>query len=316
MSRFVLQKALHTLLVGVMVMVFLSVLITIVPGDPARVILGPRATPELTERVREVMDLDLSPVQQTIMFFQRLVTGDLGNDVFSGRPILGIVTSVLPHTFALAGAALLIAIGLGIPLGVLSATRPNSVLDRVLSFMAVSFITVPAYVTGLFALMLFSGTLRWLPTYGLGDGTPWSYFLHLITPAFVLALTWVGYLSRLVRNNLLEVMEQQYVRTARAQGVSERRVLYKHALRNALGPTVTVLGVGLGSLLAGAVFIEIIFSRPGLGTLLVNSIEARNYPVVRVATLFSAFLFVAANLLADVVNAVLDPRIRLGGGEE
>lgn len=314
MNRFLFSKLIHTIVVGALVITMLSVLITLVPGDPARVILGPRATPQLIERVRDVMDLDLPPVQQTLKFFQRLFTGDLGNDVFSGRPILNVVTSVMPHTFALAGAALFLVIVLGIPLGVLSAAKRNTAIDRVLSFISVSFITIPTYVSGLFGLIIFASLLRWVPSYGTGDGSVLSYLGHLVLPAFVLALTWIGYLGRLVRNNILEVMQEPFIRTARAQGASERRVLFKFALRNALGPTVTILGVGLGSLLAGAIFVEIIFSRPGLGSLLVNAIEARNYPIVRVGTLFTAFLFVFANLLAEIANAMLDPRIRIGDG--
>ncbi len=313
MLSFVIQKLASTVIVAILVITFLSLLVHFVPGDPATIILGPRATPELVARVTTAMDLDKSPAMQTLSFFGRLLRGDLGTDVFTNRPIATIVGQVLPHTVILALASLLLAALVGIPLGVLSAVRPGSWADRILSLVSVTMVTIPPYVAGLLLLMLFSGTLRWLPTFGLGNpGNPLDYLQHMLLPTIALALTWIGYLARLVRGNLLEVLSQDHIRAARAQGVSQRTLLYKYALRNALVPTVAILGVALGGLMAGAVFVEIIFSRPGLGTLITESIQGRNYPVVRAATLAAALLFVIANFLADIANAALDPRIQLG----
>lgn len=317
MISYLLQRTATAVLVCVLLITFLSLLVHVVPGDPAKVILGPRATPELTAKVTAAMDLDQPPLRQVTRFFGRLLQGDLGTDVFTGRPISRVVAEVLPHTIILAIASLLLAALVGVPLGVFSATHPNSLADRALSLVSVSLITIPPYVSGLFLLLGFAGGLRWLPTYGLGDpGNPADYLRHLILPTVVLALTWVGYIARLVRSNLLEVLGANHIRAARAQGIDRRTLLYKYALRNALAPTAAILGVGLGSLMAGAVFVEIIFSRPGLGTLITNAIQARNYPVVRAGTLSAAVLFVAANLLADLANAFLDPRVQLGKGQD
>ncbi len=313
MLAYITQRLLSTVVVCILIVVFLSLLVHFVPGDPATIILGPRATPELIQRVTESMDLDKSPVMQIVSFFGGLLRGDLGTDVFTNRPIVDIVMSVLPHTVILALASLLLAALVGVPLGVLSAVRPGSWADRILSLVSVTFVTIPPYLSGLLLLMLFSGTLRWLPTFGAGDPSqPLDYLRHMILPAVVLALTWIGYIARLVRGNLIEVLSQDHIRAARAQGLKRRTLLYRYALPNALAPTVAILGVALGGLMAGAVFVEIIFSRPGLGTLITESIQTRNYPVVRAATLAAALLFVLANFLADIANAALDPRIQLG----
>jgi peptide/nickel transport system permease protein len=197
-------------------------------------------------------------------------------------------------------------------LGVYSATHPDSWLDRITAIISISFITIPSYVGGLFLLLLFAVKLRVMPAIGLGkDGDVLDYIKHLILPATALAITWVGYLARLVRASLLEVLNETYIRAAMAAGLSQRLVFYKYALKNALIPTVAVLGVGIGNLMGGAVFVELIFSRPGMGTLIYNAIQSRNYPIVRAGVLVIAVLFVAANLLADLVYTYLDPRIQL-----
>ncbi len=245
-------------------------------------------------------------------FAGRVLRGDFGVDIFTGKSINHLIRSALPHTIILAWTSLTLAVLLGIPLGVYSATHPGSWLDRVTAIFSISFITIPSYVAGLFLLLIFAVRLRVLPAIGLGEsGDVVDYIRHLILPASALAITWVGYLARLVRASLLEVMNETYIRAAMAAGMSQRRVLYKYALKNALVPTVAVLGVGIGKLMGGAVFVEIIFSRPGMGTLIYNAIEARNYPIVRAGVLVVAFLFVFANLLADLTYTYLDPRIQL-----
>ena len=198
------------------------------------------------------------------------------------------------------------------PLGVFAATHPNSWLDRVAVVLSVSTIALPAFVAGLFLLVLFAVRLDLLPAIGAGSlSDPADYLWHLILPATALAITWVGYLARLVRTSMLEVLGSPYIRTAAAFGLRRRVTLYKYALRNAIIPTVAVLGVGLGNLVGAAVFVEVIFTRPGLGTILLDSIQTRNYPVVRGAVLVVALFVVLANLVADISYRLLDPRIRL-----
>jgi peptide/nickel transport system permease protein len=309
---YLLKRFFMTILVLLLVIVFLSLIVHIVPGDPARTLLGPRANPDLIARTRAAMDLDESVPVQVVNFLSNVLRGTFGTDVITGRSINEFVKSALPHTLILAWSSLGLAVLLGLPLGVYSATHPDSWLDRITAILSISFITVPSYVGGLFLLLLFAVELRLMPAIGLGEsGNILDYIKHLILPATALAITWIGYLARLVRASLLEVLNETYIRAAMASGLSQRVIFYKYALKNALIPTVAVLGVGLGNLMGGAVFVELIFSRPGMGTLIYNAIQSRNFPIVRAGVLVIAFLFVVANLLADFVYTYLDPRIQL-----
>ena len=312
MQAYLLKRFFMTVLVLLLVITFLSLLVHIVPGDPAKTLLGPRANPDLIAKTRAAMDLDKSIPVQVGNFLWNILHGSFGTDVFTGRSIGMLVGSALPHTLVLAWVSLGLAVIIGVPLGVYSATHPDSWLDRITAVVSISFITVPSYVGGLFLLLLFAVQLRVMPAIGLGkDGDMADYIKHLILPATALAITWIGYLARLVRASLLEVLNETYIRAAMAVGLSQRLIFYKYALKNALIPTVAILGVGIGNLMGGAVFVELIFSRPGMGTLIYNAIQSRNYPIVRAGVLIIAFLFVAANLLSDLVYTYLDPRIQL-----
>ncbi len=312
MVRYLLKRLGMTFVVVLLVMSFLALLVHFIPGDPVETILGPRASPELAQIVRHQMELDRPVPVQVSDFVGHAFRGDLGRDFVSQLPVTGLIENALPHTIVLAVASLGLAVLLGIPLGVYAATRPNTWIDRLTGALSVSMITVPAYVAGLLLLLIFSVQLQWLPAIGVGSYThPLDYLRHLILPAISLAVTWVGYLARLVRASMLEVLSANYIRTAHAFGLRERVIFYKYALKNAIIPTVAVLGVGLGNLMGGAIFVEVIFARPGLGTLIFDSIEARNYPIVRGGVLVIALLFVFANLLADLSYRLLDPRIRL-----
>ena len=313
MRAYFAKRILMTLAVLLLVTIFLSLLVHVVPGDAAKVLLGPRASPELIAKVRAAMDLDKPVYVQVGKFVWNILHGSLGVNVFTGMPINRLVATALPHTIVLAVTSLALAVLIGVPLGVFSATHPNSWLDRLTAMFSISLTTIPSYVAGLFLLLIFAVGLHVLPAMGLGeDGNFGDYVKHLILPTVALAITWIGYLARLVRTSLLEVLNETYVRAARAGGLAERLVLYKYALKNALIPTVAVLGVGLGSLMGGAVLVEIIFSRPGMGLLIYNAIKDRNYPLVRSGVLVVSFLFVFVNLLADLVYTYLDPRIQLG----
>src|SRR5512142_2281480 len=312
MSVYIVKRILMTVLVLLLVVVFLSLLVHIVPGDPATTILGPRATPALIAKMRAAMDLDKPLYVQIGRFVWNILRGSLGVDAVTGAPINKLVGSALPHTLILAISSLGLAVLFGIPMGVFSATHPNSVADRILAILSISFTTIPSYVAGLFLLLIFAVELHALPAMGLGrSGDLLDYARHLILPSIALAITWIGYLARLVRTSLLEVLNETYVRASRAAGLSERLVRYKYALKNALIPTVAILGVGLGSLMGGAVFEEIIFTRPGMGLLIYNAIQVRNYPLVRAGVLVVAVLFVLANFIADLIYTYLDPRIQL-----
>ncbi len=312
MLSYIIKRILMTLLVLLLVIVFLSLLVHIVPGDPATTILGPRATPGLIQKLRSSMDLDKPIYVQVGHFLLNILHGSLGVDAITGVPITKLIANALPHTLILAVTSLGLAILFGIPMGVFSATHPNSLVDRFVAAISISLSTIPSYVAGLFLLIIFAVDIHALPAMGIGrPGDTLDYLRHLILPSIALAGTWIGYLARLVRTSLLEVLNETYVRTSRAAGLSEGLVRYKYALKNALIPTVAILGVGLGSLMGGAVFVEIIFSRPGMGLLIYNSIQVRNYPMVRAGVFIVAFLFVLANFFADLLYTYLDPRIQL-----
>jgi peptide/nickel transport system permease protein len=309
--QFYLMKRLFmTVLVLFLLTVLLSLLVHIVPGDPARTLLGPRATAQTVARVQAEMDLDKPVPVQVGNFINNLLHGSFGNDVFTGRPIADTIAGVLPHTIILAGSSIALAVLIGVPLGIFSATHPGSWLDRFTAIVSISFIIVPTYVMGLILLRLVAVQLRWLPAIGLGDqNDPVDYLKHLILPTVTLAITWVGYLARLVRASLLEVLNETYIRAALAAGIRERLILYKYALKNALIPTVAVLGLGIGNLMGGALFTELIFARPGMGRLVYQAVATRNFPTMRAGVLVVAFLFVIANLITDLVYTYLDPRI-------
>ena len=300
--------------VALLVMVFLGALIHLVPGDPVKLILGPRASEALSALVREEMGLDDPIPVQVWNFVIGALQGDLGTDFVTQLPVTTLIREALPHTIVLAVASLGLAALLGVPLGVYAATRPNTLIDRITGVVSVSFITLPAYVAGLFLLLLFAVRLEWLPAIGSGSfSDPADYIRHLILPSVALAVTWIGYLARLVRTSMLEVLNANYIRTAQAFGIRERVIFYRYALKNAIIPTIAVLGVGLGNLMGGAIFVEVIFARPGLGLLIFDSLASRNFPIVRGGVLVVALLFVFANLLADLSYRFLDPRIRVEG---
>lgn len=312
MGRYMLRRLGMTLAVVFVVVTFLGLLVHAIPGDPVSIIMGPRASPELAAKVREEMGLDQPLPSQIASYLLAAAQGDLGRDFVTNQPVTQIIFAHLPHTILLAFSALGLAAVLGIPLGVYAATRAGSMVDNATGLLSVSFITMPSYVTALFLLLLFPVLLGVLPATGAGDITdPVDYLSHLVLPSAALAVTWVGYLARIVRTSMLEVSGANYIRAARALGLHERLIAYRYALKNAIVPTVALLGVSLGDLLGGAVFVEVIFSRPGLGSLIVEAIADRNYPIVRGGVLIIALLFVAANLAADLSYRFLDPRIRV-----
>ena len=298
-------------LIVVMAVTLLFCMIHLVPGDPARIILGPRATPEMIADISTRMGLDQPLPVQILKFFGNILRGDLGMDVITNRPVAATVFDQLPYTLWLIFTAIIGAMIIGIPLGCYSAFHRNSLADRVTGVISVACITAPAFVVALYSLLIFAVTLKWFPAVGAGDrGDFWDQLSHLVLPAFAIGLSWVGYLSRLVRASMLEVLGDNHIRTARAYGLPESTIIYRYALKLAVLPTVTVIGVGMGFLLSAALFTEIVFARPGIGKLIFDSISTRNYPVVMGSVLISTVMFVVSTTLSDLVNAWLDPRIR------
>ena len=308
--RYAAGRLITSVLIVAGAMALLFLLTVLVPGDPASTLLGPQATPEYAHRFIVEMGLDQPWYIRFWRFFSHLATGDLGTDVLTGRPVWQSVRAVLPYTATLTFASILLAVVLGIPLGCIAAVRPGSVLDTVLATASVALIAVPSFVIAILLLLVFSIWLDALPVLGAGDGTFTDALARLVLPTAALAAGWVGFIARLVRTSMLEVLNENYIRTARAYGLPARQVIGKYALKNALVPTLAVLGLGVGRLLGGAVLVEIVFARPGLGRLVLDAINARNFPVLQGAVLVVVVLFVASNLLVDLSYAAIDPRLR------
>jgi peptide/nickel transport system permease protein len=311
MLLYSIKRILLALLITVFAVSLLFVMIHLVPGDPVSIMLGPRATPEMKLALTERMGLDQPLFVQILTFFGNALQGDLGTDVFSNRAVSDIVFQQLPFTLQLILLSITWSAVLGTILGCYSAVNRNSAGDRITAIFSVGFISVPAFVVALYGLLIFAVGLKWLPAIGAGEpGDLGSLISHLVLPSLAIGLSWVGYIARLVRASMLEVLGETHVRTARAFGLPERWITYRYALRLAILPTITVIGVGMGFLLSAAVFVEIVFARPGIGKLIIDSISTRNYPIVMGSVLVSTVLFVISTTLSDLVNALLDPRVR------
>jgi peptide/nickel transport system permease protein len=316
-ARYLASRLVTTALIVFGAMLLLFTLSAIVPGDPASALLGPQATPEYRAQFIKDMGLDRPFHERLLVFFGNLLTGNLGTDILSGKPVWSIISSVLPFTFILTFAAIGLAVLLGVPLGCFAAVRRGSIFDHILAFISVTFIAIPSFVIAIFLLLIFSIWLDWLPVLGEGKSGDWlDQARRLILPTTALAVGWIGFIARLVRTSMLEVMGENYIRTSRAYGLSERLVTYKYALKNACIPTIAILGMGVGRLLGGAVLVEIVFSRPGLGRLIFDAIATRNYPVLQGAVFVVVLIFVVTNLLVDLSYSAIDPRIRRQTGRE
>jgi len=296
--------ALAPVVFGITLLVFL--LNNLALGDPARAAMGQRADPEALERMRHEYALDRPIAVQYVTWIGRIARGDLGSSWREERPVTEVIGERLPATIRLALAATVIAIVLGVGAGALAALRPGSIVDHALMVGAVLGISTPVFWLGMMLALVFAVTFGWLPVSGYGDGD----LAHLLLPAFTLGALHTGTVARMTRSSLLEVARQDYMQTARAKGLSERIVVLKHGLKNALIPVVTVLGIGLADLLVGAPLTETVFAWPGLGRLLVAAVGQRDVPVVMGAVLVFALVYITANLVVDLIYLVIDPRTR------
>lgn len=311
MLTYAIKRIGLALLIICVVMLAMFAMVFLVPGDPASLALGPRATPALKLALQQRMGLDQPIYTQIWRFFSSAAQGDLGVDVWSKRPVMDMILEVFPKTLLLGAIAIGGALVFGIALGCLAVVWRDTWVDRFLAIISVSMISVPSFVVAIYLLLIFAVWLGWLPAIGAGEeGDLWSQFKAIILPAFAIGITWVGYLARLIRASLLEVMGANHIRTARAFGLPERKILLRYALRIAIVPTIAILAVGFGSILSSAVFVETVFSRPGIGTLITSAVQKRNYPVVMGTVLFMTAFYLVVVTLADVLTARLDPRIR------
>lgn len=317
-------------LFGISLTVFLF--LHLIPGNPATVMLGERASPQRIAELSSKLGLDKPLPEQYIRFVGNLLQGDLGNSIFNLLPIREQLATRWPATFELAIAAMIVAIMLGIPLGILAAVRKNSIWDNASTILSLVGVSMPVFWLGLLLIYLFAVNLQWLPPsgrIGVDAGNTFKtisgFFVldsliqrahigevvsHLILPALTLGTIPLAILTRITRSAMLEVLSQDYVRTARAKGQSERVVIWRHALKNALLPVVTIIGLQFGTLLGGAILTETIFSWPGIGSWIYEGILNRDYPVVQGGVIFVALVFVIVNLVVDLSYALLDPRIQ------
>jgi len=306
MIRVFLRRLLLSIptLFGVLVVVFL--LLYVAPGDPVMAMVGERADPETIARLRAELRLDDPMPAQFAHYAGGVLRGDLGRSYITGRPILDDLLERFPKTLQLAGAAMLLAAICGITLGVLAARHPGGWVDRLSLGVAYLGISFPVYWIGLILILVFAVQLRWLPPSGFGRPQ------NLVLPALALGMRSIAFLARMTRSAMLEALGADFTRTAKAKGVQERLVVVRHALRNALIPVITVLGLDFGAYLTGSILTETIFSWPGLGRYVVNAIARRDLPGVQGAVLFMSVVFVLVNLITDLAYAKADPRVRLG----
>ncbi|MBI4788116.1 MAG: ABC transporter permease [Chloroflexi bacterium] len=306
MLRYLQQRLIAAVvtLFGITIIVF--AILRMLPGDPARVIAGLLATEEDVARLRIQLGLNEPLIVQYVSFLGNLLRGDLGTSARTAQPVLAEVLARLPATMQLAVVSMAVAALIGIPAGVIAATRRNSILDYALSVVTLFGVSMPVYWLGLMLIVVFAVQLRALPAAGNEE------LESIILPALTLAAFSIALIARMTRSSMLEVLHQDYVRTARAKGVRERAVVFRHALQNAFIPIVTVLGLQFGTLLGGAVLTESVFGWPGIGLLLLDSISARDYPVVQGVVFIFAAMFILLNVAVDVLYAYLDPRIHYG----
>jgi ABC-type dipeptide/oligopeptide/nickel transport system permease component len=311
MLRYTIKRVALAFLIICVVMLAMYAMVFLVPGDPASLALGPRATPELKRALTERMGLDQPIYIQVWRFFRNAVTGDLGFDVWSKRPVTEMILEVFPKTLFLGIIAIGGALIFGTSLGCVAVVWRGTFVDRLLAVFSVSMISVPSFVVALYSLLVFAVWLKWLPAIGGGEtGDTGSQLRAVILPAFAIGISWVGYVARLVRASMLEVMSANHIRTARAFGLSEWKIVTRYALRIAIIPTIAIIAVGFGSILSSAVFVETVFSRPGIGTLITVAVQKRNYPVVMGTVLFMTAFYLVIVTAADLLMAKLDPRVR------
>lgn len=311
--RFVARRVLYSLIVLVGVTVVVFALVHLVPGDPVRIALGTRYTPEAYDALRSASGLDRPMVSQFFGYVGSALTGDLGVSFRNGDPVTVTLLERLPATLSLGFAGIVFALAVALPAGTYSALREGRVSDVIVRVTSQFGVSVPDFWMGILLIALFSTTLGWLPTSGYRPlfSDPGGWLLHVILPGLTVGVVAASIMTRYVRAAVLEVAAMGYVRTARSKGLPPRVVTFRHTVRNALVPILTITGIQLATLLGGVIVVEVVFAWPGLGRLVYNAVAARDYPVIQGAVLLIAALFLAINLLVDVLYAVVDPRIRL-----
>jgi len=312
MLSYILRRILSTLPVMGIVALFVFSLLYIVPGDPAVMIAGDQATPDDVERIRQGLGLDRPFLVQFGSWLWHILHGDLGTSIFTNLPVAALIAQRIEPTLSLMSITLVLTILVAVPLGVVAAWKAGSWIDRTIMAFAVFAFSLPVFVVGYVLAYVFALQFEWLPVQGytpLGKGV-WPWFQNLILPALALGSVYTALIARITRASMLEVLQQDYVRTARAKGLDQHTILFVHALKNAAVPIVTVIGIGIALLIGGSIVTESVFAIPGLGRLTIDAILRRDYPVIQGIVLLFSFVYVLVNLLVDVTYTLVDPRIR------
>jgi peptide/nickel transport system permease protein len=312
MLNYVVRRILATVPVMAVVALFVFSLLYIAPGDPAAVIAGDQATPAQVEQIRQSLGLDRPFAIRFGEWVWQVFHGDLGTSIFTNLPVSTMIAQRVEPTLSLMAVTLVFAVAVGVPIGVLAAWKAGTFVDRAVMGFAVLGFSVPVFVIGYVLAYVFALELDWLPVQGytsLSEGV-WPWFENLILPMISLGCVYIALIARITRATMLDVLSQDYVRTARAKGLGEMPILFVHALKNAAVPIVTVIGIGIALLIGGAVVTETVFAIPGVGRLTVDAILRRDYPVIQGIVLLFSFIYVLVNLMIDLLYTVLDPRIR------
>jgi peptide/nickel transport system permease protein len=312
MISYILRRVLSTVPVMAIVALFVFSLLYIAPGDPAAIIAGDQASPGDIERIRQGLGLDRPFLVQFGSWLWRILHGDLGTSIFTNLPVSSLIAQRIEPTLSLMVLTLVLTIVVAVPLGVLAAWKAGSWVDRTIMAFAVFAFSLPVFVVGYVLAFVFALQFEWLPVQGytpLAEGF-WPWLQNLILPALALGCVYIALIARITRASMLEVLQQDYIRTARAKGLDQRSILFVHALKNAAVPIITVIGIGVALLIGGAVVTESVFAIPGLGRLTIDAILRRDYPVIQGIVLMFSFLYVLVNLMVDVTYTLVDPRIR------
>ena len=315
LTAYIVRRVLIAIGLVYVVTTLIFLVLHMIPGDPAELLLsggGMAPSPETVKALRHQLGLDRPLLDQYVSFLSGILRGDLGHSFQDGYPVADEIVKRLPRTIELIITAALLAVIFGLPLGTLAAVRRDSMVDRSLSAAAGFMISVPVFVTGTLMVLVFAQKLHWVPAGGFAEWSesPRQHVIHLLMPATTIALGLIAVIFRMSRTTVLETLEQEWVRTARAKGLPNITVLIRHVVRNSLGPVVTVLGLYMGTLLGGTVLVEYVFNWPGLSGFLVSAVESRDYPEVQGIILVISFLFTFLNLIVDLLYSVLDPRVR------
>ncbi|MCG8709177.1 ABC transporter permease [Brenneria sp. 4F2] len=312
MPRFILQRLAATLPVLCIVAVIVFLLLRLTSGDPALILAGDSATPAQLQQIRISMGLDKPVLQQFLIWVSGLLHGDLGVSLISGTPVSAMIADRFAPSLALCLSTIVLAIMVAIPLGIMAAWRQGKPLDRLIMAGSVIGYSVPVFIFGYVLILVFARWLGWLPVQGyraLSEGV-WPFLERLILPTLALSTAYIALIARIVRTSVIEVMGEDFIRTARAKGLKESGVLIHHALRNAAVPIVTIIGVSIAMLIGGVVVTESVFNIPGLGRLVLESVQARDYPIIQALILIFSVLYIVINLVIDLLYALIDPRIR------